>query len=87
MEDPGDCKNDWFTQDWVTVYTEDVSYTDAAGVQGLQVVIGGRTYGNSPSGFFSGTDEWGGKACSNLLSSCFYEKERHIYELECQQGC
>ena len=73
----------------VTVYTEDVSYTDAAGVQGLQVVIGGRTYGKfSGNGFFSwGTDNWGGQECSNPFSSCFYEKKRETYYLACYKGC
>ena len=89
LKDPGDCKNYWFTQNMVTVYTEDVSYTDAAGVQGLQVVIGGRTYGKfSGNGFFSwGTDNWGGQACTSFFSSCYYEKKRQTYYLPCREGC
>ena len=69
----------------MTVYTEDVSYDDAAGVQGLQVLIGGRTYGKEK--FSWGTDNWGGQECSNPFSSCFYGKKRHTYELKCQEGC
>ena len=79
LKDPGDCKNYWFTQKWLTVYTEEVSYTDAAGVRGLQVVIGGRTYG-PVNGFFTwGTDNWGG--------ADGFSKLRQTYYLPCREGC